>query len=66
MEESSQGVCDWSALGSSGEGLVGDADGDLHPDGDGADGLPAPVAVEERGAFVVDDGSAATDLAFPR
>jgi hypothetical protein len=34
--------------------------------GDGADGLPAPVAVEDRGAFVVDDGSAAADLALSR
>ena len=42
-----------------------DADGDLHSGGDGADGFPAPAAVEDRGALVVvDDGSAAADLAL--
>ncbi|MBB5782007.1 VOC family protein [Nonomuraea jabiensis] len=34
-----------------------DADGDLHPGGDGADGFPALAAVEDRGAFVVVDES---------
>ncbi|MEV4061615.1 recombinase family protein [Nonomuraea dietziae] len=41
-----------------------DADGDLHPGGDGADGFAAPATVEDRGAFVVvDHGAAAADLA---
>ncbi|WP_285587751.1 hypothetical protein [Herbidospora sp. NBRC 101105] len=42
-----------------------DADGDLHPGGDGADGFPATVAVENGGTLViVDDKSGATRLGF--
>jgi hypothetical protein len=43
-----------------GQGFVDDADRDLDPGGDGADGFSALAAGQDRGAFVVvDHGSAA-------